>query len=466
MRTHRTCRSLYIPKSLMISIILLIVSFSTVWADNRKEDKFVLNLQQLIEMALAKSPEIKEGQSEIASAQSDLEQTKAGYYPQIESFALIGPVRDAKEPIIRENRIVDPSPSFSLSNVGIFGRIDFTATQPLYTFGKLSNRKEAATQGIRVKEYRLEEKKNEIVLKVKQLYYGLILACSGIEAADEAETFFQNARKSMKRLLELGSPNVIESDLYRVDAYRADTLRTQAEAEKGKRVAYFALKSMIQLPPQVEFELDQKVLLMKEETLEDLESYIQKSLTERPEFKQLEEALVAQQYQIRAAESDHYPSFFLVLEGSLAGAPGRESFHNAYIPDEFNHARAGVVAGVKWNFDFGIRKAKVDKERVEYERLLHTRASGKLNIPLQVAKTYQEVLEWKAAVKAYSHAATASRKWVVTALTNFDMSVGTADDMLKAIEKYGANQGKYLEALYYYNLSRAELEYAVGVKNR
>jgi outer membrane protein TolC len=346
----------------------------------------------------------------------------------------------------------------------VFGRIDFTVAQPLYTFGKLSNRKEAASRGIRAKELKLVERKNEIVLRVKELYYALILARAGLDAADEADSFFDDARRRMNRLLELGSTNVLESDLYRVDAYRANTAKSRAEAEKGVKLAYFVLKSLIYLPPTTDFEPAEKVLPLKEESLSELESYIQKAYGDRPEFKQLDEALAAQESLVRAVESDRYPSFFVALEGSLAGAPGRETLRNAYISDEFNHTNIGVVAGVKWNFDFGISKAKVDKEKAEYGRLHFTKASAKLNIPIQVAQYYQDVREWKVAVDSYKKGATASRKWVVAALTSFDMGVGTADDMLRGIEKYGENQGKYLEALFNYNLSLAQLEYSVGAK--
>jgi len=449
----------------LVSIVIIICSFffiahGVAGEEKEKPEKLVLTLQQLIDMAIAKSPEMGETRSEIAATRSDLDQVKAAYYPQLDSTAIIGPVNDARTPVVLGTRIHDPSPD----TIGVFGRIDFTATQPLYTFGKLSNRKDAASRGIRAKELKLVERGNETALRVKELYYALIVARAGMEAADDADSFFDDAKQRMKRLLELGSANVLESDLYRVEAYRADTARSRAEAEKGAKVAYFALKSMIYLSPETNFELAEKVLPFREEILSELPSYIEKAYGDRPEFKQLEEALAAQQSLVRAAESDRYPSFFVALEGSLAGAPGRETFQNAYIPDEFNHANVGVVAGVKWNFDFGISKAKVDKEKAEYGRLHYTKASAKLNIPIQVAQYYQEVKEWRVAAESFSKGATASRKWIVAALTNFDMGVGTADDMLRAIEKYGENEGKYLEALFNYNLSLARLEYAVGAK--
>ncbi len=450
--------------SVIIPCTLVFVLPKMSWGETSKEERIVLSLRELIDLAIAKSPEIAEIHSEIGSARSDLDQVTAAYYPQVESTALFGPVEDAKEPLIVNGRITDPSPSLSASSIGIFGRLDLTMTQPIYTFGKLSNRKDAASQGVRAKEFQITQKKGQIVLRVKELYYALILARAGVALANESGDFFDDAYRRARRLLELGSPNVRESDLYRIDAYRADAIRLKAEAEKGVKVSYFALKSLIRLPAGVEFDPTEQTLSIKREDLAGLESYIQKAAAERPEFKQLAAALAAQESQIKAAVSDQYPSFFAALRGSVAGAPGRDALYNRYIPDEFNHAYIGVVGGLKWNFDFGISRAKANKMRAEYDKLLHTKASAEMNIPIQVVKTYQEHLEWREAAGSYQKAASASRKWILTALTDFDMGIGTSYDMLNAIEKYGQNQGKYLEALLHYNLSLDELEYAAGMK--
>jgi outer membrane protein len=434
------------------------------WGQEGNKKKVVLSLDQLIEMAIAKSPEIRMSRSETAVARGDLAEVEAAYYPQIESTALVGPVRDAEEPVIRHNRIDDPSPRLSLSSLGVFGRLDVEVTQPLYTFGKLFNRREAASRGVNAKALEIEKKRDELVLRVTQLYYALILARGGIQSTREAEEFFQDAGRRIKLLLELGSPTVSQSDLYMVDAFRADTSRFQAQAQKGEKFAYLALKSLIQLPSEVDFDVVEEKLTLREKELKDLKAYTQMALSERAEVKQLREALQAQEFQVQAFQSDRYPSFFAALKGSLAGAPGRDTLDNPYIPDEFNHAYAGIVAGLKWEFDFGIKRARIDKALAEYRRLLYAKASAETNIPIQVARAYQEILEWKEAAKAYGQAAVASRKWLVTAFSDFDMGVGTADNMLRAIEKYSHNQAQYVQALFNYNVSVAELRYAVGME--
>ena len=450
---------------IIIGFCLIFIFHREVLAEKQKQEKPVLSLQQLIDMAVAKSPEIDESRSKIDMAKSNLKQVKAAYYPQIDITGVTGPVNDSEEPIIINNKIHDPSPGTSLSNTGIFGRLDFTVKQPIYTFGKLFNREEAAKSGIKAREFDIVKKKAEIVLRVKQLYYGLVLARQGLNAAIDAENFFDDARRRIIRLLKLDAENVVESDLYRVDAFRAGSIRSRAEAEKGVKLAYFALKALTNLPPEAEFDIVEDALATNGKNLTELTNYIQKAFSGRPEFKQLEEALNAQEFQVKAVQSDRYPSFFLALEGSLAGAPGRDKLDNPYINDEFNHAYAGILAGLKWNFDFGIGCARVDMAQAEYRKLLYTRDSAKRNISIHVAKCYQEVLEWKKAVNAYRKAAAAARKWLIAAIADFDMGIGTAQDMLNAIEKYGENKGRYLEAALNYNISQAELIYATGVKD-
>lgn len=433
-------------------------------ADARLKKTAVLGLPDLIRMAIEKSPEIEGIRQDVSSARYDLEQAEAGYYPQIETTAVLGPARDAKEPLIVNGRITDPSPGLSFSSIGVFGRLDLTATQPLYTFGKLSNRREAAAKGVRAKEFQIDDEKGRIVVRIKELYYGLVLARSGLETVDEANDFFNDAESRIKNLLEAGSPNVKDSDLYRIDAYRADILRSKAEAEKGVRLSYFALKALIGMPPGTDFVPADKEITAPEIKLPDLSRFINSAYANRPEFKQLAEGLAAQNFLVEAAKSDLYPSFFTAAVASFAGAPGRDTLHNQYIPDEFNHAYGGIVAGARWNLDFGITRARIGKEKAELNKLASQKANAEMSIPIQVSKSYNDLLEAYASVKSYQRAAVSSRQWVITALTGFDMGTETADDMLRAIERYGNNQGKYLESVYRYNMALAELEYAAGIK--
>lgn len=422
-----------------------------------------LNLQQMIDRAIAESPETGMAESDVTAARSSFDEASAAFYPRLESTAIIGPVNDAELPVIRNGKIHDPSPGLALSTIGIFGRLDLSLSQPLYTFGKLSNQKEAARMGVAVKNLEVERKADDIALRVTQLYYALLLARSGIGAVKDAQNFFNDAQRRIQRLLQVKSPNVSETDLHMIDAFRAGVMRSQIEAKKGIKVATFALRSMLKIPSGTRFEVVPEPLEVREKRWGDLKSLVKKAFSNRPEFKELQAALKASRYQTAAAVGDLYPSIFVALDGSFAGAPGRDQFNNSYIPDEFNHASVGVVAGARWEFDFGIKKARIREARAESQKILYSQKNAEMNIPIQVTNAYDEIIEWKKSAQIYQNAAIASRKWVVSAFADFDMGIGTAEDMLRAIEKYGENQGNYIEALYHYNMAVASLRYATGV---
>lgn len=452
-------------EALFLFIFFILTSFG-LCAEKGKtsKKKYVFTLQDLIKKAIAYSPEIDKSEMEILVARSDLNQVKAAYRPRIDIRAITGPVSDAEEPEIkrvgRSNiwKIHDPSPD----GVGIFGRLDFEIVQPLFTFGKLYNNKQAAFFGVKAQEFEVLKKKIEIALRVKQLYYALILSREGITVAKDTDDFFTDTKRIIKKLLKMGSDNVTESDIYKVEAYRAGTIRAKAEAEKGAKVAYFALKSMIGLSPDEEFDVVKKSLAIDKKQLKDLRYYIKLAFSKRPDYKQLKQALQAKEFEVKAAQSDKLPSFFAAVEGSIAGAPNRETLDNEYINDEFNHAYAGIIFGMKWDWDFGIKNARIDKKRAEYRRLIFTKENAELSIPIQIAELYHQLIEWQKSAESYHQASVAARKWVVSAISEFDMGIGTAENLLFGIEKYGDNQGKYLESLYNYHLTMARLEAAVG----
>ncbi len=436
------------------------------------QERVTLNLDQLIQMALEKSPELGQAQQDLVMAESDLEQAKAARWPQLDALAIGGVVDAADRPIVVVSPRPGPgdrylrgrieNPDWDPGDPGPFGKLEITVVQPLYTFGKISHRIDAALRGVNVQKAAMEKNRGDVILRVKELYFAMLLAQQGKEAAADVESFVDDARKRIQKLISLGSTSVDESDLYRLEAYAAEAKRFKAKADSGSKLAYLALKQAIGFPAEKDFDLDVKELPKDTRALGDQRDYIQQALRQRPELEQIDNGLEARKSLVEAAKADMYPSIFLAGVASLAGAPNREHMDVSYIGDDFNHANGGVVLGAKWHFDLGIQQAKVSKARAEYEKLLHTREYAMRNIPLEVAKHYQDALEHLHAFQASEQAASASRKWVVVAFANFDMGVGQARDIFFAVERYGKNQGDFLLSLLNYHLALARLSNAVA----
>lgn len=434
-----------------------------------------LTLQQLTSMALNFSPEVKASKSEVRFAEAQQAEVKGYYYPQLDVTGIGGPAPKAKRPYVdtggqggsgpSRGVIVYQPPSNQLHGITVFGRLDLTVLQPLYTFGKIAYRDRAAQKNVKVKEAGVDVKRGEIIVRVAEAYYGLVLAEQGKDAVKEARTYLSDTRERITRLLAINSPNVRETDRYRLAMYEGGVEKFAAQAEEGSKVAYAALKAQIGYGPGQDFKVPQE-LPNPAAAPGTLDQQIRTALELRPEFTQLKEGLAARQLLVDGARADLYPSFFAAVMAALAGAPGREGSRDPYINDFFNQTYGMPVLGVKWHFDFGILKAKVKQAQAELEQLQHTEKAALLGIPVEVAQAYGKVQEnYKGSVgmeKAYVNA----RRWLITSFSNFDMGLGKMEDIFQAFERYGNFRGEYLLALYNYNLATAQMDKATGAYRR
>lgn len=430
----------------------------------RAEEIKVMGLDQLIQMALEQSPQLGEADQDIQVAKSELDQANAAKWAQLDALVTIGPAQDAKRPIVPVSSRTNTGSIVNqdIGRVNIFAALEFSIIQPLYTFGQISNRQDAAAFGLEVQKSSKKQKTNEVVLNVKELYYAYIVASQGKGAAKDADAFIQDAKDRVERLINAGARNADASDLYRLDSYQAEIKQFKAKAESGSNLAYLALQKAVGYPAGQNFKLDATELPHGTDLTGSEEMYIQHALSDRPEIEQLKKAIAARKSLADAAKSDLYPAIFAQAGGALAVAPGRQHLANSYFNDQFNRADVGAAAKGALHADLGVGTGKVDKARAEYEKTISQKASAERKIPVEVAKYYQDALEARASYEAYQKSAVAARKWIVSSFSSFDLGLGTAKDMLDAIQKYGANQGEYLSSLYKYHVSIARLTYAIG----
>ncbi len=429
----------------------------------------VYSLERMVQMALEKSPEMQEVQQDVLAAGYDVAQAKAGRWAQLDATGIVTGAGKADAPTVLVSPVPGPNGLLTgrikeeeTDGITFFGRLDFTLSQPLFTFGKISNRIDAAEYGLTAKKAEAEKRRGELIQKVKELYLGALIAEQGKDAASDATTFIRDMRRRVEQLISLKAKNVDENDLYRLQAYEASIKASSARAESGSKVALAALKRTVGIPPEQEIRLDMNELPRDMTVLGSQQEYIAKALENRPEFQQIKAGVQAQRSLAEAAKADLYPSIFAAGIGSFAWAPGREEFENPYIDDDFNHTTAGGFLGINWHFDFGIQKARLQKARAEYQKMLYTQQFAEQNIPIEVIKNYQDVLENRAAYMAYEQGAKAARRWMVAAMSNFDLGVGSVKDMFDALDQYGKNQGEFLRSLYDYNIALARLGHSIG----
>lgn len=422
--------------------------------------KVVISLEQAVKRAVEVSAEIKEARADVDASRSKQGQADAARWAQLEANVFGGP---SPELDLRHSSGVLDSKSGTEDPVinGIFGRAQITLVQPLYTFGKISSLREAAARGVQVSEAGVDKKATEVALQVKQFYYGHLLAHQLREFVDSIRDELQKALEKAERQVEAGSPASTWADVYKLRAFLAETDKHIDEAEEGFKLARSALRMALRLDEGVEFELSDSLTPIKLD-LKGIESYINMAKELRPEFTQLKEGIRAREALVEATEADQYPMLYAAALADVADATNRDFSNVPLARDPLNHVEAGIVVGLKWHFDFGITKGRIDEARAEYMKLLHKKDFAENGIPLQVRKAYLELQKAQQDIETTERAYRNARRWLVTAVANFDLGIGEVKDLADAVQAYARMRADNFRAIYNQRISLANLAFATG----
>lgn len=419
--------------------------------------KAVYTLKDLIGRTLAISPEIRQMQrgAEVAMAKKD--QADAGRFPQIEVTAIVGPSSRARgDAASSPDRKDDPT----VNNV--FERVEMKLVQPLYTFGKLTGFRSAAEEGVKVEKAKVEEKAADLILRVKELYYSRLMASDMLGLIDEISGDLDKAIVKTTRRLKAEVPGADEIDLYKLKAFRGEVLKNREEAQKGFDLATGALMFYAGLNRTQPFELDAIGLEASPKDVEPVDRGMGMALELRPEMAQVRAGLKATEALVMAEESNLYPQFFAAVNSVYAQAGNRTRQQNPFAFDPLNDRYAVIVLGFKYDLDFGITRGKIRAAQAEHLKVSETKQFAEQGIPLQVRKAHRELAEAQETLKATEDGWRNAKKWLVAAKANYDLGVGESRDLGQAAETYAKLRADNFKAMYNYNLSLANIEYATG----
>ncbi len=421
----------------------------------------VLTLPDATARAVAASAEIRQVQEGVAGAEAKKDQADAGRFPQVSFTAVLGPSARARGDVVSSP---DSTRKPVINNV--FTREDVHLIQPLYTFGKLSNLREAASQGIQVERARVDEKRGDVVLRVKEAYYGLLLARELQGLLVEIQEQLDKALSKVERQLAANAPGVDEVDLHKLRTFAGELRKNQGEVERGQKLAQSGLRTLMNLPPDQAIEPAAQALEADPRAPGPEAEQVAEALRLRPEMTQVEAGLRATQALVEVEQSNYYPQFFFAVEGAFARAGNRTFQTNPFVTDPTNTQYAVPLLGLKLDLDFGITAGKVRAAMAEHRKIQETRTVAERGIPFQVRKALLELTEARKSVAATEEAYTNAKKWLVAAISNFDLGVGEAKEVADALVAFARLRADNYRAIYNVNLALANLDHATGRDTR
>ncbi len=411
-------------------------------------------LTQCIERALTVSPEVREAQSAIRIAESQLAQAKAGRLPKATFTSINGIVNGATGNAV--NGRTDNA------DLGPFSKGELEVVQPLYTFGLLSSEIRAAGHGVDARRAATQNAREATIANVKELYYNLLLSRQVKELLDEVRENFTTALATAEKRIEAGEGTLTQQDLLKLRIGLSSVVREVYTLERAIAVTRGALMRQLDMPIESPFDLMDTRLEPVTVQLQPLAHYLQQAGVHRADIAQLEAGLAARQARLAAARSAYYPTVFLAGGLRYAKAPNRDTQESPFANDEFNFFNGGAALGLRWQLDLWTTSAKVDERLAELSQVETQKHNATTGIALDIQRRYLEVQETQQKIEAAQTARRAVRALLATTLANFQLGVGEGKDVFENLGLYTRIVGDYYTVVRDYNLAAAKLTQSVG----
>ena len=422
-----------------------------------------VTLDYCLKKAAQDNPLVLKEQEKLVAVKTYLQEARnSRYLPEIKLKFLLGPVTNAKGDVLQPpNKITADELSFS--NIGPFIQTGLSALQPLYTFGAISSAVQAAGQGVKAEENKVEQTRADLSDDMIDLYFAYQLAHEVYDLQNDLLGEIDKIEKKMDEWLAKGTGRVTQTDRMRFKVFTALLQKETLTSKKGLDQSRMAFLALCGVSPE-DSEIPVAPLSGDAAPLPDLKQYLDAALVNRPELKALEAAALAKQALVGVAKSKYYPQIFLGGELKYGYAPGRTPQDNPFVDDEFNYLYGGVGIGFEEKLGFHMTQQSVNRAQAEYRELVYGQAALKTGIRIEVEKNYQNVVEAVARMQKTEEGLKAGRAWMFASQENYFLGVGDIKDITDSFGAYLAVKWQSLEAIFDYQKSLNDLKLSAGEK--
>lgn len=441
-------------KFFLLILIGIFFSYSNYAAVPKEQPKSLqsLTIEELLKNTLNNNGMIQEAAQDVEIARAQLDRARAAFWPKGSAGILGAPVFEETGDALNSKT--------NLNKWGPFLRGSFEFAQPLYTFGRLDAYERAANSQINAKTELTQAKRNEIVFKAKEIYYGYLMACefekllenlSGVlkEALEEAENQKNEDKKS----------SIKPHDIYRLKMAYDDLEQKALMAQAAKKTAEKALSWVSGVGFEKVAENSLKPVEYQKKTLDE---YLQLSKNYRPELKAIPAGIDAYESLAEAKQSEDYPVVFFGGFGELNWSPVRTRQNSQFAFDPFNRPQGGIGVGLKFDLEFKRHSAEAQEQRAQAMKLKATETYAVPGIELEVKKAFYELEQAEESLAIATRRKDTAKKWFVSNTMGWSVGVTSAEDLLEALEGSGLARKNYIETLYSFNIALAKLSQAIG----
>jgi outer membrane protein TolC len=418
-----------------------------------------IDLPSALSLVARRSDEVAIKESDVEVAASDQSIARAvQWIPEATATLVFGPVPGAHGDVVRA---LDETTNRSLHDLSAFGRVDVNLVQPIYTWGQLTDARDAANAGFNARSLLVKDEVATVQLRVIQLYWAQAMAHKLLGIAADVEDSLSVVDEKISEALKNQEGDITLEDKYRVKLFEGELESRKADAQQALDQAQIGLSATLAMDPQ-KAKFDAPPLDTSGPAIPPLQKLLELAESQRPDLKALDQAIAAREAEVRADNAAMLPAIFLAGEFSYAYAPNRDIQLNPWVNDPFNELSAGIVLGARQNLAFPLLIAQRNKAGAELSQMQLQRRGLVRLIDTQVESAFAESRTARSKLDAALGALGSGKAWFRSAALNFGLGVDDAKTLLESYQGFVESQVNLASASYAMLVARAKLAELTG----
>lgn len=231
----------------VVALVLTTLQFISI-AD--ASESLRVSMKKAIDMAIKSSEQVRIKKNESEKMNYRYEEARSGIYPHINGEATWNNYK--KIPVTKIS--LPGMPPISMPAKAKYdASIGITATQVLWSFGKVSTAIKLANDAFKISEFDHNMSKHDVILKTKVAYYSTLLAKRSLGIARKSYLNAKRNKEILYKRFAFGRPP--KADNIKMSADVAARIPALKDAQAQYNLAMKSLKTIIEVP------LDKKIVL-------------------------------------------------------------------------------------------------------------------------------------------------------------------------------------------------------------
>ncbi len=393
-----------------------------------------LSLQESIEYALKNNPSIQIANEDKKKSQFSVGETKAG-----------------KIPTVSLSSGYDYSGNYSGANKPGSLKNSLSMNWNLYSGGATEAKIEQAELGVRTADLNVEKTKQQLILDATTYYYS-VLETKNMRAVNEESV---NNLKAHLNIVQAKYQEGVsaKSEVLRSEVEVANAEQNLIKAQNQYELAVANLLTIMNMDAGTEVQL--KGELTYQADTRTLDEAIARAKQNRPEIIQAQVSVDSAKKGIEIAESNKRPTV------SMSASTG---WNDAVLPGDKDGWSVGAKAS--WNiFDAGVTKSRINQAESSVAKAKLQAEQTMDSIEQEVRQSYLNMKEAEKRLSTTEVTVNKAQEDLYIAQETYKAGVSTNLDVFDAQLAFTQAKTNHVQALYDYNVNKAKLDKAMGVKD-